>query len=86
MAAGGGDLLREGLKVRDEEGALRPVIKALGGEVAEYYEGMGEEMFVDNIELLIYSTPVKCLGVRGRVVDINEEGDSASDNHAGSAT
>ena len=31
-------------------------------------------MFDENIELLIYSTPVKCLSVRMRVVEMNEEG------------
>lgn len=70
VAAGRGELLRKGMKVGDEEGALRPVIKAVGGELAEYYEGVG--MFAENIELLIFSTPVKCLGVR--VVDMSEGG------------
>jgi hypothetical protein len=69
-----GELLREGLNVKGEEEALRPVIETLGGEVAEYYEGMREMMFMENIDLLIFSTPVKCLGVRGRVVDMSEGG------------
>lgn len=73
VAAGQGELLRKGLKVSGEEEALRPVIERLGGEVAEYYEGMGE-MFADHIELLIYSTPVKCLEVRGRVADMSGAG------------
>jgi hypothetical protein len=73
VAAGDGDLLREGLKVKSEEEALQPVIEALGGEVAEYYEGMREGMFAENIELLIFSTPVRCLSVRARVADMNEE-------------
>jgi hypothetical protein len=30
-------------------------------------------MFAENIELLIFSTPVRCLVVRGRVVDVNED-------------
>jgi hypothetical protein len=75
-----GDLLRKGLRVKSEEEALRPVIEAVGGEVAEYYEGVREDMFGENIELLIYSTPVKCLGVRGRVVDMNE-GSGESDKY-----
>ncbi len=73
-AAGDGDLLRQGLHVRDEEEALKPVIEAMGGEVAEYYEGVREGMFDENIELLIYSTPVKCLAVRMRIVEMSEEG------------
>ena len=63
-----GEVERQGRILRallvDEE-ALRPVIEALGGEVAEYYEGAREEMFADYMELLIFSTLVKCLGVRG---------------------
>lgn len=81
IAAGDGGLLRKGLKVRSEEEALRPVIEALGGEVAEYYEGLEGETFAEHIELLIFSTPVKCLVVRGRVVDINGEDSGESDNH-----
>jgi len=72
VAAGGGELLRKGLRVKDEEEALRPVIEAVGGEVAEYYEGVKEGvMFAENIEFLIYSTPVRCLGVRWRVVEMS---------------
>ena len=37
-------------------------------------------MFAENIELLIFSTPVKGLAVRGRVVDMSEVADE-SDNH-----
>jgi hypothetical protein len=73
VAEGGGELLREGLKVKGEEEALRPVIETLGGEVAEYFAGVdGGVMFAENIDLLIFSTPVRCLGVRGRVVEMNE--------------
>ena len=53
-----------------EEEALRPVIEALGGEVAEYYSGVREGK---NIELVIYSAPVKCLAVRMRAVEMSEE-------------
>jgi hypothetical protein len=67
--------------VRSEEEALRPVIEAVGGEVAEYYAGVqGGVMFMENIDLLIFSTPVKCLEVRGQVVDMNE-GRGESDKH-----
>jgi hypothetical protein len=73
VVAGGGELLRKGLNAKSEEEALRPVIEGLGGEVAEYYEAIkGEVMFEENIELLIFSTPVKCLAVRVRMVDVNE--------------
>jgi hypothetical protein len=73
VAEGGGELLREGLKVKSEEEALRPVIDALGGEVVEYYAGVEEGvMFAENIELLMFSTPMRCLGVRGRVVEMSE--------------
>jgi hypothetical protein len=75
IVAGQGELLRKWLKVESEEAALRAVIEALGGEVAEYYgEVKGEEMFTENIDLLLYSTPVKCMGVKGRVEEVKEEG------------
>jgi hypothetical protein len=70
VATWGGELLREGLRVGSEEEALRPVIEALGGEVAEYYAGVREGMFAENIELIIFSTPVRCLGVGWRVVEM----------------
>src|SRR5215211_6122999 len=57
VTTGGGELLRKGLEVGSEEEALRPVIEALGGEVAEYYAVVREGMFAENIELLIFSTP-----------------------------
>ena len=66
--------MRKGLKVVGEEEALRPVIKAVGGEVGEYYSGVREGMFPENIELLLFSTPVKCLGVRVRVEEMREGG------------
>jgi hypothetical protein len=82
VATWGGELLREGLKVGSEEEALRPVIGALGGEVAAYYELVKEGvMFAENIELLIFSTPVRCLGVRGRVVDMNERADESDNSY-----
>jgi hypothetical protein len=80
VAEGGGELLRKGLKVKSEEEALRPVIETLGGEVAEYYEGVREVMFMENIELIIFSTPVRCLNIRGRVVEMNEEGGESDKN------
>jgi hypothetical protein len=81
VATWGGELLREGLGVESEEEALRPVIEAMGGEVAEYYECVKEGlMFAENIDMLIFSTPVRCLNVRGRVVDMNEGG-SESDKY-----
>ncbi len=46
------------------------MIEALVREVAEYYAGVREGMFAENIELLIFSTPLKCLGMRGQVVDM----------------
>ena len=61
------------------------MIEVLGGEVGEYYEGMSEVMFMENIELLIFSTPGKCLGVRGRVMEISGEcGESDNDGGASS--
>lgn len=76
VVAGRGELLRKGLNVGgEEEEVLRPLIEALGGEVAEYYEGVeGGEVFVENIDLLLFSTPVKCLAVGMRVVDTSREG------------
>ena len=82
IVAGRGELLREGLNIKSEEEALRPVIEAMGGEVAEYYEGVRKEMFMENIELLIFSTPVRCLGVRGQVVEMIG-GCGESDNQDG---
>jgi hypothetical protein len=80
VATGGGELLRQGLRVKSKEEALRPVIEALGGEVAEYYESVkGGVMFAENIEFLIYSTPVRCLGVRWRVEEMSGGG-AESDN------
>jgi hypothetical protein len=81
VATWGGELLREGLKVWSEEEAVRPVIEAMGGEVAEYYECVKEGvMFAENIDLLIFSTPVRCLGVRGQMVSMNEEGGESDKN------
>jgi hypothetical protein len=76
-----GELLRKGLRVGSEEEALRPVIEAMGGEVAEYYAGVkGGVMFAENIDLLIFSTPVKCLVVRGQVVDMSEDGGGSDES------
>lgn len=83
VAAGGGDLLRKGLRVRSEEEALRPVIEAVGREVGEYYECVeGGVMFAENIEFLIYCTPVRCLGVRWRVIEESGESDNANGSHS----
>jgi hypothetical protein len=79
VAAGDGELLKKGFSVRSEDEALRLMIEALGGEVAEYYGGVREGMFDENIEMLIYSTRVKCLSVRMRAVEMSEE-DGGSDN------
>jgi len=84
VATWGGELLREGLRVGSEEELLRPVIEAVGGEVAAYYAGVKEGvMFAGNIELLIYSTPVRCLGVGWRVVEMGcGESDNADGSHS----
>jgi hypothetical protein len=75
VAAGGGELLRKWLRVESEEAVLRPLIKALGGEAAEYYgEVGGGGTFTENIDLLLFSTPLKCMGVKGRVEEVKEEG------------
>lgn len=75
VVAGGGELLRKGLNVGGEEEALRPVIAALGGEIAEYYEGVeGDAMFTESSDLLLYSTPLKCLEVKLIVIDIDKKG------------
>jgi hypothetical protein len=82
IVAGGGELLRKGLKVESEEAALRSVIETIGGEAAEYYgEVEGGEVFTENIDMVLYSTPVKCIGVKGGVVDIKGEEGGASDNN-----
>jgi hypothetical protein len=82
IVAGDGELLRKELRVESEEAALRSVIDALGGEAAEYYgEVEGGVMFRENIDLVLYSTPVKCVSVKGRVVEIKEEAGGESDNY-----
>jgi hypothetical protein len=81
IVAGHGDLLRKELRVESEEAALRAVIEALGGEAVEYYgEVEAAEMFTENMDLVLYSTPVKCIGVKGRVVEIKEGAGGESDN------
>ena len=71
VAAGDGGFVAEGVECK-ERGGGAAAVEALGGEVADYYEGVREGMFEENIELLIFSTPVKCLAVRMRVVGISE--------------
>jgi hypothetical protein len=68
IVAGHGDLLRKELRVESEEAALRAVIEGLDGEVE------GGEVFTENIDMVLYSTLVKCIGVKGRVVDIKGGG------------
>lgn len=45
-----------------------------------YYEEVEEgEMFTEHIDPLLFGAPVRCLGVSGRVVEVNEGG--GSDKH-----
>lgn len=74
IVAGDGRLLRKGLKVETEEEALRPLIEGLGGEVAESYsEVWGEDIFGENIELLLASTPIRLEKVSGRGLPVEGE-------------
>lgn len=74
-AAGQGELLRKALRAESEEQVLRPVTEGLGGEDAEFYEGAREEgVFAEQIDMLMYSTPVQCLGISVEEVSGDEEG------------
>ena len=52
--------------------------------MAEYYESVkGGVMFAENIDMLIYSTPVRCLGVGWRVLEVEcDESDNAHSSHS----
>lgn len=81
VAAGDGALLREALRADNVEGVLWPVIERLGGEDLEFYEGAREEgVFEEQLDLLLYSTPVECVGVRVREVSEDDGGSGESDN------
>ncbi len=79
VAAGDGARLREALCADNVEDVLWPVIERLGGEDLEYYEGARVEgVFDEQLDLLLYSTPVECLGVR--LTEVNEgDGDGESE-------
>lgn len=80
VAAGDGDLLRKALRAVSNQEVLRAVTERLGGEDAEFYEGARQEgVFDEQLELLMYSTPVECLGVRMEEV-CEGEGAKESDN------
>jgi hypothetical protein len=49
----------------------RYLLTVVANEAASFVCG---RRLAENIELLIFSTPVRCLGVRGRVVDTTEGG------------
>ena len=80
VVSGDGDLLRRALGAKGEEEVLWPVIERLGGEDVEFYEGArADGGFEEQIELVLFSTPVECLGVR--VAEVNEGDDTGeSDN------
>lgn len=76
VAVGGGELLRKALGVESNEEVLRPVTERLGVEDAEFYESAREEgVFDEQIDMLLYSTPVECLGVRMMEVKKIDEGE-----------
>lgn len=59
-----GELLRKALGVDSDEQVLRPVTESLGGEDTLFFEeACAGGVFDEQIELLLYSTPVECLGV-----------------------
>jgi hypothetical protein len=81
VVSGGGELLRKALRAKGEEEVLWPVIERLDEEDTEFYEGArADGVFEEQIELLLFSTPVECLGVR--MAEVNEADDEAreSDN------
>ena len=76
VAAGDGELLRKALGARSDEEVLRPVTERMGAEDAEFYEGAREEgVFDERLDLLLYSTPVECLGVR--MTEVSEDDGAA---------
>ncbi len=82
VAMGSGELLRKALGAESEEEVLRPVTEGLGVEDAEFYELAREEgVFDEQIDMVMYSTPVECLGIEMRVEEESEDGEAeASDN------
>lgn len=67
-----GELLRKELCAGGEEEVLWRVAASLGGADAEYYAEVREEReFEERTELVIYSTPVECVGVR--VTEVGED-------------
>jgi hypothetical protein len=81
VAAGGGELLRKALRAESNKEVLRPVTDRLGGEDAEFYEGAREEgVFDEQIDMVLYSTPVECLGVRVEEVSEGDGESGESDN------
>jgi hypothetical protein len=79
VTAGNGELLRKALGAKGNEEVLRAVTERLGGEDTEFYEGAREEgVFDEQIDMLIYNTPVECLGVR--VTEVSEDEAGESDN------
>ena len=80
VAAGDGGLLRKALGAVSNEEVLRAVTERLGGEDAEFYKGAREDgVFDEQLELLMYSTPVECVGVRMEEV-VEGEDAKESDN------
>jgi hypothetical protein len=67
--------------VQSEEEVLGPVVERLGGEDAEFYEeARADGVFDEQIDLLLFSTPVECLGVRVREVSEDDGESGESDN------
>ena len=82
VVSGKGALLRKALGAEGEEQVLKPVTERLGGEDAEFYEGArADGVFDEQIELLLFSTPVECLGVRMTEVSEVDVEATESDNH-----
>ena len=82
VASVGGGLLRKALEAESNEGVLRPVTERLGGEDAEFYELAREEgVFDEQIDMVLYSTPVECLGIEIRVTEVNEEERAGESNY-----
>jgi hypothetical protein len=70
------------LGAESNEEVLRPVTERMGVEDAEFYEEAREEgVFDEQIDMVMYSTPVECLGIEMRVTEESEEERAGESNN-----
>lgn len=81
LVAGNGELLRRALRAESDAEVLRPVTESLGwGDSLFFDEARETEVFPDQIDLLLYGTPVKCLGIE---MEISEDEESPPEDKPG---